>query len=99
MVSKGHQCLSAVSPLGTTLDLIGDAWEAIKSPMPFGSQSAGDTWNLTCKPPRHLRSPMPCGSQSAGDQLVRDYKIRVETPVTNAFRQSVRWGREFLVVG
>ncbi len=62
----GHQCLSAVSPLGTRNKNMSTIY-IVMSPMPFGSQSAGDhaPARITLNP--KSLSPMPFGSQSAGD--------------------------------
>ncbi len=69
---KSHQCLSAVSPLGTNIA-------------------------LPCLSVLPKRSPMPFGSQSAGDRRIPACMLPSPTGVTNAFRQSVRWGHKIRV--
>ncbi len=59
--------------------------------MPFGSQSAGDILTELGYPDVRSESPMPFGSQSAGDNAIKIENI-LDIAVTNAFRQSVRWG-------
>ncbi len=117
MATWRHQCLSAVSPLGTSASspscpltrwvtnafrqsvrwgqaakAAADKAKAAKSPMPFGSQSAGDGNTLIKVTVAAGSSPMPFGSQSAGDDGVGLALHRFDRQVTNAFRQSVRWG-------
>ena len=42
MPTVSHQCLSAVSPLGTIELFNEDTTRELQSPMPFGSESAWD---------------------------------------------------------
>ncbi len=86
-----HQCLSAVSPLGTNVySKIINRRDG--SPMPFGSQSAGDqpfNWKLDFRVhsvTNAFRQSVRWGPANAARLAT------METVVTNAFRQSVRWG-------
>ena len=66
---SGHQCLSAVSPLGTRHENFRLDPVLMRSPMPFGSESAWDQRGLVSIQHRHRSSPMPFGSESAWDAV------------------------------
>ena len=88
--SECHQCLSAMSPLGT-FALRGVTFPQSKSPMPFGNESAwdnGNTLELTqCNP----RSPMPFGNESAWDALSAPQTLNSESASPMPFGNESAW--------